>query len=430
MPPAPPLSLLRPDLEPLLAELEQIPEPLARVTAAQRALGPELGRAAAELAALRARARARFPNGDLRHLTAKGLEQASRPAVAAWRAARCAEVLGPGDAFDATCGLGSDALALARAGFAVHLADLDPGTLQAAARNLADAGAPARSAVVARAEAPPWRAARLAAGLLLLDPDRRPAASPLRGGEREPDPRHWSPPLARCTELALRAAAGCIKLAPGIDPAELALAPGALEASWVSVSGELLEVALWTGRGAGRGATRTAVVLGRDGSTTRSGEPLAVEALSPAAAAATRYLSEPDPAVIRAGLLGRVAADAGLAPLAPRSAYLGGDRPGPAGLTRSWRVLGAAPLDRKRLRRLLGELDIGPLTVMKRGHPDPVEVLARRFAGPGAARGLLAVVRLEEGHLGLVLDPAGERQGAAADQGMGDEGFEPPTSSV
>ncbi len=68
-------------------------------------------------------------------------------------------------------------------------------------------------------------------------------------------------------------------------------------------------------------------------------------------------------------------------------------------------MLGAAPLDPKQVRRMLGALDIGPVTVKKRGHPDPAEALARRMAGPGTRHGLLAVVRLDTGHLALALGP-------------------------
>lgn len=412
-----PPSLVQPELEPLLAELERVADPLARATAARRALaaarGVDFARAVAELAALRARARARFPDGALRHLTPKGLEQATRPAVAALRAARLREALAaaegakPGDlgepaAFDATSGLGSDALALARAGFAVQLADADEVTLRCARANLAEAGCPARSAVVARAPAVPWRKEALRAGALVLDPDRRPTTRSVR----EADPGAWSPSFTVCLALAREARAACIKVAPAADPSALGLAPCAVEASWVSHAGELVEVAVWTGAAAARGATREAVVLDSTGAAaaTLRGEPVPAAPLSAEAALCAPFLVEPDPAVIRSGLIGVVCRDAGLAPIGPELAYLGGSQPGPPALTRSWRVLAATPLDPRRVRRTLDALDIGPVTVMKRGHPDPAEVLARRLSGAGARHGLVAVARLAAGHAAFVLD--------------------------
>ena len=125
------------------------------------------------------------------------------------------------------------------------------------------------------------------------------------------------------------------------------------------------------------------------------------------------WIAEPDPAVIRADLVGLVAEQAGLAPLAPGLGYLGGEAPPhgpeqggpPPGLLRSWRVLASTPADRKRVRAMLGAHDVGPLTVKKRGHPEPAEALAKRFRGPGRGRGLLFVGRLESGHRAWLVEP-------------------------
>ena len=53
---------------------------------------------------------------------------------------------------------------------------------------------------------------------------------------------------------------------------------------------------------------------------------------------------------------------------------------------------------------MLARHDIGPVEVLKRGHPDPAEVLAKRFRGRGERRGWLAVARLAKGHLGWLLE--------------------------
>ena len=54
---------------------------------------------------------------------------------------------------------------------------------------------------------------------------------------------------------------------------------------------------------------------------------------------------------------------------------------------------------------MLADHDVGPLEIWKRGHPDPAEVLARRFRGRGSRRAILAIGRLEEGAPGLVAGP-------------------------
>jgi len=121
-------------------------------------------------------------------------------------------------------------------------------------------------------------------------------------------------------------------------------------------------------------------------------------ALAPAEARRIRWIAEPDPAVIRAGLVGALAAAEGLAPLASRIAYLGGEQAPRSALLRGFEVLGQAPLDVRRVRELLRRHGVGPLTVKKRGHPEDAETLARKLRGGGSEAGLLLVSRLEEGH--------------------------------
>jgi len=400
------LSRISPDSGPLEAAGELrtlLPAPVARWAAEQREL--------------RVRAAKRIDGAERWCLTRRGLEQATPSAVARWRAARVA-ARAPGiRVFDATAGLGSDAAALAAAGHAVLAADRDPLLARYCAHNLAVSGH-AAPVVVAEAERPPLSRAARSSTALVLDPDRRIA------GRRSLDPARWSPGWAAVQELVQDFPAGCLKLAPGVDVADCPLAAGpgagggtpALHWTWVSRVGELVETGLWWGALAGdaQPGVREAVALDRDGAAVQlAGTPRFAPSLAAEEAAEIRWIAEPDPAVIRADLVGLLAELAGLAPLAPGLAYLGGSAPprdpaqgGPApGLLRSWRVLASAPADRKRVRAMLGEHGVGPLTVKKRGHPDTAEVLAKRFRGPGTAHGLLVLGRLERGHRAWLVEP-------------------------
>ncbi|MFT5050822.1 MAG: hypothetical protein ACI8QZ_002227 [Chlamydiales bacterium] len=366
----------------------------------------DLARRAAQLHALRERSTARFPAGHLPFLTPQGLEQASSYAVATHRAAEAARHAPASLVWDATSGIGADSIALAQSGLRVVTSDLDPFTLGCADHNLRHHGLPARPLLADATTAP------VRADAILIDPDRRP------GGRRTLDPALWSPSLAASLDLAGRFGAGCIQLAPGFDPAILdppGSAPAATEGpckqpihmQWTSLRGGLATLDLWCGAwaGAGPGVTREVVALdGNGGSTRFVGEPEHQPALSADEAREITWLSNPDPAVIRSGLLGTLARREQLAPLAPAIAFLGGDHRPVTPLLKPWRVLGSVPLDRKRVRALLRQHDIGPVQVLKRGHPERAEVLAKRFSGSGTRHGWLAIARLEKGHMAFLVE--------------------------
>lgn len=386
------------------ATLRTLPEDasgLGLITLLQKRLPPELARAAAGLWELRHRAVRRFPTMSLPYLTKKGLAQASSEVVARRRAARVVARAPSARALDATCSVGADSVALALAGVHVTSCDRDLACTQLTRANLAVHGLRARVAV-ADATRP-----AVSADLYLCDPDRRD------DGRRSLDPRSWSPTL----EATLRTAAGfsgaCLKLAPALDPslleeAEAAALPADLprRREWLSRAGELVEVALWTGSLADEAPEeRVATRLDRaGGESSFAGRPTTVAPLSESAAAEVAWIADPDPALLRSGLLGTFATSLGLAPLAAQIAYLGGAERPQSPFLRNWRVLGSVPLDRKRVRALLAEHDIGPLRVRKRGHSDPPETLERRFRGSGSRWGDLLVARLERGHRAYLVE--------------------------
>lgn len=376
---------------------------LRRVEWLRRRLGPDLGRRVAQLDELRLRSRGRFDEGWLPFLEPKGCEQASAQRVAEDRAGVIFRLAGVSHIWDATCGIGADSLAAAQIGHSVIASDRGFEVLRYARANLA--GARDRALVVqADLSRPP-----ASAQVVLIDPDRRPS------GKRESDPRRWSPTLEAALAAAASFPGACIKLPPALDPAKLPEV-GRIAAptrwSWTSLDGELREVTLWTGALASHGAAasppREARLLRSSGpALALAAEPEDCPAHPPAVARAVAWLAEPDPAILRAGLLGNVANEIGFRPLDPRLAYLGGAEEPRSPWVRAWPVRGCVSLDRRQVRALLAAHDIGPITVKKRGHPEDADRLARRFAGPGSRRGLLAVARLEAGHVAYLLDSEG-----------------------
>ena len=422
------------ELEAALAELPVGLDAFAITARLRQQLGPKRGRIAAELHELRTRALKRFPSGRLRFLTRKGLEQATPERVAGARGADFMRRASCGTILDATCGLGADSLGLAAAGAQLVSADHDPELAARARANLLAAGY-AGHVIVADAAHPP-----LDADWLLCDPDRRV------DGQRSMSPEEWSPTLRDCLRLAARCRGAAIKLPPAYDPSRHAelhgLAPeGCFE--WTSLDGSLVEAVLWLGELAeGRPRAAARMLRGPQRDEAIGGERETIEPHAGPAAHEVAWIADPDPALIRAGQLERVARRAGLQPLARELAYLGGPAATPAPGLAYHRVIASVPLDRKQVRAMLAAHEIGPLTVKKRGHSDSAEALAARHSRKQGRRGTLIVARLDSGHRAFLvermprIEPAPAIETASLDEPaprgevVGDEGFEPPTSSL
>ena len=345
-------------------------------------------------------------------LTRKGLEQATHLLVASWRAAEIQRLAPGSTVWDQTAGLGADALALARAGLAIEVSELDPLHAACCEANLAALGFEVHVRVGDS------RRQEVTADLILLDPDRRAdsgtsARGAQGGGRRRLDPSSFSPPVEDWRAAIDAHAGAVVKLPPGLDPAELVAPLGLTDLphrwTWTEAGNSLRELTLWTGSLAPAGEPGRAAVRLFDSPATAPGGPCApgpgvrAVVLSPDASRPPRPLVELDPdaltllaepraSVLVAGLSERAGQELGLEVLDPSCAYLASDRedlPGEAGpFLDLFRVIGSSPLDRKRVRKLLVQHGIGPLTVKKRGVDETSDQLAAKF---GQKRGRLGL---------------------------------------
>ncbi|MFE2628815.1 methyltransferase domain-containing protein [Streptomyces sp. NPDC059374] len=340
---------------------------LAVATRLRREHPAGLVSAALGQARLRQRAAAKFGSGDAgrMYFTPNGVEQSTRASVAAYRAARMRE-LGIGSVADLCCGIGGDAIALARAGIRVLAVDRDPVTVAAARANMAALGledlVEVREADVTEVDTAGFDA-------VFVDPARR------GGRGRIFDPEAYSPPLSWAVEAARTAPHAALKVAPGI-PHEAV--PGDAEAEWISDGGDVKEAVLWFGTAPG--AIRATLLPGP--------RPLLSRGLpDPAVRPVGRYLYEPDGAVIRAHLVAEVAdaLDGGL--VDATIAYITADELRPTPYAGAYEITDQLPFNVKRLKALLRERQVGTLTVKKRGSAVEPEELRRKVKpqGPNAA---------------------------------------------
>lgn len=355
-----------------VAMAEADPDSLAAASRLRARFSPELAAAALGQVSLRRRASTKFgAEAAGLWLTVDGLEQASRPSVSAWRAARFVEA-GVKRVVDLGCGIGADSRAFLAAGLAVTAVELDPVTAELARANL-----PGAEVLVADA-------AGLAAGLLarsdhatavFVDPARR------TGQGRSWRVADFSPPWAFVVDALAAWHPICVKLGPGL-PRELI--PSGVEACWVSDRGEVVEAGLWRLSG-DQPEVRAAVLLPGANriEASRQGEPLPVGPPG-------RYLLEPDGAVIRARAIGQISPDAWL--LDREVAYLSCDKPVTGPFATCFEILQTLDAGEKSLRAWVRQNRIGVLEIKKRAIDLDPAALRRRLkpAGPNVATLVLA----------------------------------------
>ena len=258
----------------------------------------------------RRKAAGKFERGERMWVEPVGVEQATAEPVARHKAMRfraCPIVV------DLCAGIGGDAIALAESSRVVAV-DLDPGMCRRLRWN-AEVYEVADNvlAVQARAESFP-----IPAGARVhLDPIAAPSAIAARGRSRitRPGPAAWA-------DLIDRVPGGAIKLSPAADFARLFPPGSGCEIELISLRGECKEATVWFGELAGcrRRATRLPEYetwTDRDGIDP---EPPGVSPLSD-------WIFDPDPSLIRAGLLDGFARMHRLARVAEGVDYLTGPEP-------------------------------------------------------------------------------------------------------
>jgi SAM-dependent methyltransferase len=353
----------------------------------------DLAAAALTQAELRRRAVGKFgPDAARMLFTRAGLEQATRRVVADRRAARLRRA-GARTLADLGCGLGSDAIAAARAGIRVYAVEADPVTAAMAAANAEAAGVSDRL-TVACGDATGYDVSGVDAAF--CDPARRRAGT----GRRVFDPADFSPSWEFVTALAQRIPRTVVKVAPGLDHD---LIPLGAEAEWVSVAGALVEATLWCGPLAD--VPRRATVLASDESGEAAGLTGPGTTRAPVGRVG-RILFDPNPAVVRAHLVAEFASTVDGVLADPNIAYVYAERAVPTPLGRCLAVTDALPFSLKRLRAALRERYVGRLEILKRGSAVDVEQLRRDLRLNGDRSATIVLTRVAGAPTVLIGHPA------------------------
>ncbi|QPL93529.1 SAM-dependent methyltransferase [Streptomyces clavuligerus] len=349
---------------------------LAIATRLRRTHPAELVSAAIGQARLRQRAVAKFGAEDAHRMyfTPHGVEQATRKAVAEYRAGRFA-ALGVRSVADLCSGIGGDAIALARAGIRVLAVDRDPLTASVARANARALGL---TELIEVREADVTEVDTTAYDAVFVDPARR------GGRGRIFDPESYSPPLSWAIASARTRPHAALKIAPGV-PHELV--PDDFAAEWISYEGDVKEAVLWSGTEPG---TVRATLL--PGGHSLTGRRLPDPPVRPVG----RYLYEPDGAAIRAHLVAEIAEELNGGLIDATIAYITSDEAHPAPpFTTAYEITDVLPFHLKNLKALVREREIGTLTVKKRGSAVEPEEVRRRVKPKGPNMATVFLTRVD-----------------------------------
>jgi hypothetical protein len=366
-----------------------------KLVSALRAEGYDPGLVAAVLSQAKLRRRARKKFGDFTDgmlFTEDGLEQASRLQAAALHAGRFRGA-GISQVADLGCGLGAESMAMGAIDLNVRAFEIDEVTAALAVFNLgAFDNVEVEQADITTLDLSQFEA-------LFFDPARRELDGKGERATRKFDPAQFSPNFNWVLEQASTKPTG-IKLGPG-HPHE-AIAQDA-EAQWLSIDGDLVELALWFGEVKRPKVARAATVVNSTGrheivSETFESEPADVSALK-------QFIYEPDNAVVRSHLIADLAREVGASLISREIAYLSSDKEIDSPMMRGFRVVDEMAFDRKKLKAYLRERNIGTLEIKKRGVDVVPEQLRKEMSLKGEIAATLILTRVGDDHRALIAQP-------------------------
>jgi SAM-dependent methyltransferase len=350
---------------------------------AQRFPDP-LARAAAEQAILRRRARAKFSHADQMYFTREALEQATSEPLAQYRATR---FHGFQHIFDFGSGIGGDALALANVASVIGI-DKDRIRLVLLAANAQALDLRERISLVQAdlCNLGMWFPPRSCG---FFDPARRTDERRLRSVNT------YQPPIHIIHQWITSLEGLAVKVSPAVDLEQLVEYD--CEVEFVSWRGQLKEAVMWFG--ALRGAPRKATILpGPYSLTGETQPPLPIS--SP-----LTYLYEPDPAVMRAGLVRCLGRQINAHQIDPTIAFLTSNHFIETVFARAFRVEEVIPFSLKRLRAALRSRDVGTVTLKKRGSGMDTEDLTRRLRLRGSREETVILTRTAGRLVAIIVEP-------------------------
>lgn len=330
-------------------------------------------RAALTLSDLRSQARTRFTRADQMWFDRIRLEQATTEIVARHKARRFSNCVHR-PVIDLCCGAGADAIAMAEH---THVLATDQSLL---ATWLTERNAEVYG-VADRVQTQVCTAEQISIDheYVHLDPDRR------THGHRQVRLEYGSPGLPYLQELTHRAEGGAIKVSPASN---FGGKFSHCEIELVSVAGECKEATVWFGS-LRKASPFRATVLPQG--ATIAGNPWEYR---PRIETLQSYIYDPDPAVVRAGLVDCLAESLGLWRLDDAEEYLTGSSLVESPFIRSFEVLADLHNNTREIRDFFRTSPFGQVEIKCRHMSIDADAIRRKLPLPGSQPGVLLFARV------------------------------------
>lgn len=334
----------------------------------------EVVRAAFALEELREKAKEKFSKADRMWFDRQGLEQATSELVARHKAKRFT-----GEVWDLCSGIGGDAIALAERGEVVAV-DLNPAACLRTEWNAEVYGVNDHLKVQCADVEEVLISLRELPKRAHIDPDRRAS-----GRGRSLKIEEGQPGLPFLEYLMETIPGGAIKLSPAAN--FLGKFPDA-EIELVSLHGECKEATIWFGELAEPGTWRATVLPANE---TLAGHPLdAICDIGPL----QRYLYDPDPSVVRSGLVNLLAEKQALTRLDDAEEYLTSEEVCETPFVRGFEVLEELPNNDRAIRDYFRQANAGEVEIKCRHVPIQAEAVRRKLPLNGTEKLALVFARI------------------------------------
>ncbi len=350
---------------------------LSLVTQLRKHWPIELASLAMTLHKLRVSAKEKFTRAEQMWFDRTRMEQATSEIISRYKAQRFANNQGL-PVYDLCCGIGGDAIAFAQSHKVIGV-DLDPLALQMASWN-ADVYEVANHFQTLNSSAEDLDEKQ---ALIHIDPDRRASTKSDRPTLRL---EQYSPPLATLQEFTTRFQGGAIKLGPASNFG--GKFPEA-EVELISLHGECKEATIWFGE-LKSDANWRATLLPQG--VTISGHPLSAR---PGFSDVQRYVYDPDPAVVRAGLVDVLAEQLEINRLDDAEEYLTSETLVTSPFVSSFEVIDIIDDHDKKLRAYFREHPCGELVIKARHIPINAEQLRKKLKPQGSGILVLMIARVD-----------------------------------